>query len=148
MTEKFTLLQAKKLIQIANGQTNLNLQQHRERDFIIAQIQDSQAFTEYESKVKVKADSYQDKLKTAFDEWNKQKAEADNSKKKNKNKIKSEADIEYQRKVAEIKKELNQDVATLDEEGKDIFCIELDLPTRFIIPAEDYFMYFKKQDIN
>lgn len=148
MTEKFTLLQAKKLIQIANGQTNLNLQQHRERDFIISQIQDTPVFVEYEKKVKEKADSYQGKLKEVFDVWNKQKAEADNSKKKNKNKIKTEADIEYQRKIAEIKRELNQDVATLDEEWKDLFCIELDLPTRFIIPAEDYFMYFKKQDIN
>ena len=145
---KFTLLQAKKLIQIANGQTNLNIYQHIERDNIIKQIRDSEEYSKYEEQVKERVDSYQDILKKEFDNWTKKKEQANKLKKANKNKAMTEADIEYQKNIWEIKKKLNQEVADLDKVGADKFCIELELPTWFIIPWEEYFTYFREESAN
>lgn len=145
---KFTLLQAKKLIQIANSQTNLNIDQHEERDKLIDTIRSTEEYMDYEKKVKEKVDSYQARLKKEFDDWTKQKEVANHLKKSAKKKAMTEADIDYQRKVWGIKRELNQDVADLDNIGADKFCVELELPSWFIIPWEEYFTYFKKESAN
>lgn len=145
---KFTLLQAKKLIQIANSQTNLNIYQHEERDKLIDTIRSSEEYMNYEKQVKEKVDSYQSRLKKEFDDWTKQKETANHLKKSAKKKATTEADIDYQRKIWVIKRELNQDVADLDNIGADKFCIELELPSWLIIPWEEYFTYFKKESAN
>jgi len=149
MKRKFTLLQAKRLVQIANSQTNLNLDQHIERDNIIKTIKETEEYSKYEKQVKERVDSYQERLKKEFDDRNKKKENANKLKnKKSKNKAMSEADIDYQKRIGEIKKELNQEVADLDTINKDIICVELDLPSWFIIPWEEYFMYFKERSAN
>ena len=144
MKKEITLIQAKRLVQIANGQENCTLEQYEERDAFIHTIQALPSYAEAESKVSVIADGYQKELKERYDEWMKGKESARQLKKGARNKKESELDIEYTKAINLIKRRLNEEVAKLDEDNWDKIVGEVNIPDWLKIPSEEYFRFFKK----
>lgn len=148
MEKELTLIQAKRLVLIANDIKEATLQQYAERDALVDYIQSLPLYKESESEMLILQEKGQKKLKDWFDKWQEELNKAGALKKGAKNKRVSELNVEYNKFIEECRKEINEEAKKVTEKSNNEVVGTVEIPDWLQIPAGDYLLYFKDREFD
>ena len=156
---KLTLKQAKRVMQLLNSIERESIEHFKERDMIVAKLEDVKEIKEYKENFATKAkeivDWYNESLKTPFNvmqeelnKLNEMEKVAKSNKEKNKiNDKKTSLMSKYNADITEIKREWDVKLKNVEETVINSFgdkkVVDIELPQWFTISSSDYDLFFK-----
>lgn len=155
---KLTLKQTKRVMQLLNSIERESVEHFKERDMIVAKLEDVKEIKEYKDSFATKAkevvDWYNESLKTPFNDMQEELNRLNEMEKvvkgnREKNKIedkKKELITKYNADVTEIKREWDAKLKGVEDEVLTSFgdkkVVDIELPQWFTISSSDYDMFF------
>lgn len=156
---ELTLKQAKRVMQLLNSIERESIEHFKERDIIVAKLEDVKEIKEYKENFATKAkeivDWYNESLKTPFNvmqeelnKLNEMEKVAKSNKEKNKiNDKKTNLMSKYNADITEIKREWDVKLKNVEETVINSFgdkkVVDIELPQWFTISSSDYDLFFK-----
>lgn len=156
---ELTLKQAKRVMQLLNSIERESIEHFKERDMIVAKLEDVKEIKEYKESFATKAkeivDWYNESLKTPFNvmqeelnKLNEMEKVAKSNKEKNKiNDKKTNLMSKYNADITEIKREWDVKLKNVEETVINSFgdkkVVDIELPQWFTISSSDYDLFFK-----
>lgn len=155
---KLTLKQTKRVMQLLNSIERESIEHFKERDMIVAKLENVKEIKEYKENFAIKAkevvDWYNESLRTPFNTMKEELNRLNEMEKitrgnREKNKIedkKKDLITKYNADVTEIKREWDVKLKGVEDEVLASFgdkeVVDIELPQWFTISSEDYEMFF------